>query len=122
MLHLFMRLAIGLLATLAIAIGACSLYNGAALFFAPVFGQFTGTVTPLSWVAAAIPVIVLSSLIALHAVLPIVGKSAYGRAFYIHALNGFYIGIYANRITDWLWRQPLLRDTYAAFRSQKSEV
>jgi len=122
MQNILVRVSIGLLATVTITIGACGLYNGAALFFAPVFGQLTGTVTPLNWIAAAVPVIILSSLIALHAVLPIVGKSAYGRAFYIHALNGFYIGIYANRIIDWLWRRPTMRDKYAAFRSQKSEA
>jgi hypothetical protein len=122
MQHIFVRLSIGLLSTLAIAIGACSLYKGAALFYGPVFGQIPGTVTPLHWIAAAVPVIVLTSLIVIHAVLPIIGKSAFGRALYIHSLNSFYIGIYSNQIVDWLWRQPTMREKFAAFKSQKSEA
>ncbi len=122
MQHTFMRLSIGLLATMTIALGACSLYKGAALFFAPVFGQLPGTGTPLHWIAAALPVILMTSLIVFRALLPAIEQSAFGRALYVYALNGFYIGIYANQIVDWLWRQPTMREKYAAIRRQKSEA
>jgi len=31
------------------------------------------------------------------------GRTAFGRKFYVHALNGFYVGTWGNRLLDLLW-------------------
>jgi NAD(P)H-quinone oxidoreductase subunit 5 len=35
------------------------------------------------------------------------GRSPYGRALYVHALNGFYVGTWANRMLNVLWPRNL---------------
>jgi len=40
-----------------------------------------------------------------HALLPVLGRTTSGRAFHVHALNGFYFGTVADRIVSRIWIQ-----------------
>lgn len=91
-------------ATVGVAIAAYALYAGAKAFLAPVIGQ---PLAPASgwmvWAAAILPVIVLALLTMIHGLLPVLGRSAAGRALHVHALNGFYFGALADRLVARLW-------------------
>lgn len=92
--------------TLAAALLAFGLYEGAAWFYAPVFGDLPVPVGPLAWIAALIPVAVFLILGMLYGLLPALGRTAAGRAFYVHALHGFYLGAIADRLVEQLWGAP----------------
>jgi len=96
--------------TLAAALLAFGLYEGAAQFFAPVFGELPAPAGPLAWIAAVIPVAVFLILGMLYGLLPALGRTAAGRAFYVHALHGFYLGAIADRLVEQLWGAPALPD------------
>ena len=65
-------------------------------------------------VAAMIPVATFAALIVVRAMLPALGRTAAGRAFYVHALNGFYFGAIADRLVDRVARIFGLREVQGA--------
>jgi NAD(P)H-quinone oxidoreductase subunit 5 len=83
---------------------AYCLYRGAGLFLSPVFGELPTPTGLLAWTAALLPVGALILLTAIQTILPILGSSPLGRAFYVHALHGFYFGAFADRVVDVVWR------------------
>lgn len=90
-------------ATLGVPVVAFALYAGAGAFLAPVLGPVPAPQGVAAWVAAALPVAALAGLTVAQAVLPAFGRTAAGRAFYVHALNGFYVGAVADRLVDRVW-------------------
>jgi NAD(P)H-quinone oxidoreductase subunit 5 len=90
-------------ATIGGAFLAGALYQGAAAFFAPIFGELPLPTGPLAWAAALLPVAVFTLLAALYALLPLVGRTPAGRVLYVHALHGFYIGTLADRLVERIW-------------------
>lgn len=114
-----------LLLTGATALLAFGLYQSAALYLAPVIGTLPVARGPLAWLAALLPVLATVVLIILHAYLPTLVQIARGRAFRIHALNGFYIGTLANRLVDVVWQQkpqsrsvPAISSAFAPARGE----
>lgn len=91
------------LATVVVVISAFTLYRGAGAFLAPVLGELPAPAGSLAWAAAILPVIALALLTVIQAILPALGHSSSGRAFYVHALHGFYFGAVADRIVDAIW-------------------
>lgn len=63
----------------------------------------------LAWISAAIPVIALTGLCVLHACLPLLNRRPAGRAFWVHALHGFYLGALADRVVAAVWPNRLAR-------------
>ncbi len=100
--------------TLAAAVLAFGLYEGAAQFFAPVFGELPTPTGPLAWIAAIIPVAVFLILGIVYGLLPALGRTAVGRAFYVHALHGFYLGAIADRLVERVWGGSPLPDARQA--------
>ncbi|MBA4190328.1 MAG: oxidoreductase [Planctomycetaceae bacterium] len=95
--------ALGIGATLAVPVAAFAAYRGAEEFLAPVIGTLPTPAGPLAWAAAVVPVMAFTGLTLVHALLPVFGRSASGRSFYVHALHGFYFGAVADRVVDGLW-------------------
>lgn len=90
-------------ATLGFGIVAFELYHLAAVFFEPVLGELTVASGPLAWTAAALPVVAFLLLAIMYILLPAIGRTALGRAFYVHALHGFYFGAVADRLVERIW-------------------
>lgn len=101
--NMMSRAAGGFLLTCAVSLVAFVLYRGTTAFLTPALGSLPISIGLFAWITAALPVVAFASLGVLHALLPTFGRSARGRAFYVHALNGFYLGIIANRIVDRIW-------------------
>ncbi|GAB4208149.1 MAG: proton-conducting transporter membrane subunit [Roseiflexaceae bacterium] len=97
------RIATALGLTLAVSLAAFGLYRGAGLFLAPALGDLPVADSPLAWAAAVIAAATVAGLALIHALLPVLNRSTAGRAFYVHALNGFYLGLIANRLVDRIW-------------------
>jgi NAD(P)H-quinone oxidoreductase subunit 5 len=95
--------ALGVVATAVIPIAAFAAYRGAGVFLAPVIGTLPAPAGPLAWAAAIVPVVAFVGLTVVHAMLPVLGRSATGRSLYVHALHGFYFGAVADRVVDGLW-------------------
>ncbi len=97
-------------ALLSTAIGtliAFGLYQGAEIYLAPVYGALPIAATPLSYAAALLPVLAVLGLSLINIMLPQISSTAAGRSFYLHALHGFYIGAYADKLVEAVWRdQP----------------
>lgn len=93
--------------TIATALTTFALYHAAARFLEPVLGHIPPASSPLAWAAAAVPLVGLACLTVLHALLPVASRSATGRAFYVHALNGFYLGAIADRLVDGFWTRVI---------------
>ena len=85
---------------LVISFTACTLYAWANTFFAPVFGVLPTEAGPVAWISASLPAIALAALCALHPLLPALMQTKRGRAFYVYALHGFYVGAHADQIVD----------------------
>ena len=100
----FTRITGALLATTLLVVAAFALYQGAAMFLAPVLGELPVPSGPLAWAAAAAPVIAPLLLTMVQALLPTFGHTSSGRAFYVHALHGFYFGVIADEVVDRIWR------------------
>lgn len=87
----------GIGAALVIALAGLALHAGATTLFSHL-----PAVTPpralLVWVAA-----IFTALFVFQALLWRAGHYALGRRLYVHALNGFYLGTYANRFLGLLW-------------------
>ncbi len=102
------------IATPASAILAFALYRGADLYLAPVLGESRPIESSTAIVAATIPVATFAALIVVRAMFPALGRTAAGRAFYVHALNGFYFGAIADRLVDRVARIFGLREVQGA--------
>jgi NAD(P)H-quinone oxidoreductase subunit 5 len=101
----FVGAAVALVLTVVACIAAFALYQGAALFFAPVLGDLPMPSGPLAWAAALLPIVAFVSLATVYALLPLIERTALGRAFRIHALHGFYLGALADRLVDQVWNR-----------------
>jgi NAD(P)H-quinone oxidoreductase subunit 5 len=93
------------LLTLIVAVVAFLLYQGAAIFFEPVLGSVPVLTGRLAWIAAVLPVIAFVLLATVHALMPVLHQSKMGRAFYVHALHGFYLGALADRLVAAVWKK-----------------
>ena len=82
------------------AVVAFALYRFASEFYFPEAAVAVG---PLAWAAAALPVVALATLSVLHACLPVIGRWPWGRALHVHALHGFYVGAFADRLVARVW-------------------
>lgn len=85
---------------------ALALYQVSTLFLQPVLGSLIPPSCLVTTLAAVIPLVTLVVLVVLHAYLPVLTRSAWGRAFYIHSLHGFYLGAMADRLVNGLWSHP----------------
>jgi len=94
-----------LLVTGVATVAAFSLYRGVGIFLAPVLGELPAPTGPLAWAAAVLPVVAFTALAVVHALLPVLGRNALGRAFHVHALHGFYFGTVADRVVGRIWGQ-----------------
>ncbi|MFO0806622.1 MAG: proton-conducting transporter membrane subunit [Gemmataceae bacterium] len=94
---------LGIGAAVAVPVAAFAAYRGAEEFLTPVIGTLPAPAGPLAWAAAVVPVIAFAGLTVVHALLPVLGRSATGRSLYVHALHGFYFGAFADRVVDGLW-------------------
>ncbi len=83
---------------------ALGLYRAANLYFAPLFGQLPADTGQTAWLAALIVIAVYLALTILQPLLPLLGGSRLGRALFVHALHGWYIGVFADRLVARLWR------------------
>ncbi|ADV61389.1 NADH/Ubiquinone/plastoquinone (complex I) [Isosphaera pallida ATCC 43644] len=92
--------------TLALCVCALGLYRGATLYLTPTLGPIAPATGPLAWIAAGLPVAAMVALTVIHALLPVIGRASLGRAFHVHALNGFYWGAVADRVVDALCGSP----------------
>ncbi|HEX8915126.1 MAG TPA: proton-conducting transporter membrane subunit, partial [Humisphaera sp.] len=104
------RVVTALATTAAAAVLAFGLYRGVAAYLAPVLGptpQLNGT---WMWVLAGVPVLTFAGLVVLHACLPALARTAAGRALYVHALHGFYLGAVADRAVEQLWPTAARKD------------
>lgn len=97
------RLAGTVLTTTAGVVAAFALYRAAGAFLQPVWGELPAPSGTLAWAAAILPVAALALLTVIQAVLPVLGHTPAGRAFYVHALHGFYFGAIADRFVDAVW-------------------
>ncbi len=73
------------------------LHAGSTAFFAHL-----PNVTPSPF-AVGFATVTFTALFFFQALLWRAGHHALGRRLYVHALNGFYVGTYANRLLGWLW-------------------
>lgn len=103
------RVAEALLATVVVAIVAFALYRGAGIYLAPVLGELPVPTGTLAWAAALLPMVSFVVLSVVYALLPAFGRTAAGRALYVHALHGFYIGAFADRIVERIWNSFAVR-------------
>ena len=94
------RLAIALGFTVAGSALACSLYAVSAWWVQPVTGTIIAPAGAAAWFAAVLPVLAIAVLAVLHALQPVLGSGAAGRALRIHAVSGFYVGIRVGRVLD----------------------
>lgn len=108
------RLASAIGLTTVAAVGAFALYHGAAMFLAPVLGSPVPPTGWFVWVLAGLPVLTITGLVVLHALLPVLAGTVAGRALYVHALHGFYFGAMADRLVEWLWRNPVRKEVQRA--------
>jgi len=88
---------------LLVSCAALALYRCAAVFLVPVLGDLPAARGPLAWIAAALPVLAFAGLAIMRALMPALERTTAGQALRIHALHGFYIGEYANRLTERIW-------------------
>lgn len=102
-MSVFRRTTAALAATASAALFTFALYHSVTRFLDPVLGHIDPPTGFLAWVAAAVPLIGLAVLTVIHALLPAASRFATARAFYVHALNGFYLGAIADRLVDGLW-------------------
>lgn len=102
------------LASAAVVFAAFALYGGAAAFLQPVLGELPHPSGPLAWAAASLPMLGLVLLTVVQAAMPTLGRSAAGRALYVHALHGFYFGAGADRLVDAVWNRLVPRSKEVA--------
>ena len=75
------------------------------------YGASFGNVTPLldrgipGLIIAIVVIALFSTLSVLSCALPFLTRSKYGGIYYSHAVNGFYLGLYGDRLVRALWPQ-----------------
>ena len=99
------RIAAALVGSYVAALAAFGLYCGAGDFLAPVLGEMSVQAGPWAWAAAILPLVAIVLLTILQPLLPVLGRHPTGRAFYVHALNGFYFGAIADSFVNWVWQR-----------------
>jgi hypothetical protein len=82
---------------------ALGLYQAAAWFLAPVLSGVPAVAGPAASILAVVPVAAFAMLAVLHAMLPVLSRTATGRALGVHALHGFYFGAVADRVVAAVW-------------------
>ena len=97
------RVVAALAVTAGTALAAYALYGAAGSFLRPVLGDLPIPSGPLAWAAAVTPMVAMAALVVVQASLPVLGRHPAGRAFYVHALNGFYFGAIADGLVARLW-------------------
>ncbi len=98
-----MAIGVGLSLTFAAAIGTVSLYHATNEFLHPVLAIPRTNPGTWVWLMATLPVVAVVILTVIHACLPTLANSGHGRTFYVHCLNGFYIGTLADRWVAKIW-------------------
>ena len=85
------------LAATGIALLSLILHGGAYALFSelPIHHPSVGLITAIG--------IIFTGLFSFQVLLWRTGHHAWGRIFYVHALNGFYVGTWANRLLNNLW-------------------
>ncbi|NOK59931.1 MAG: hypothetical protein GFH27_549291n123 [Chloroflexi bacterium AL-W] len=101
--------ALAFLTTMIIGILAVALYEGAEIFFTPVWGGLVVPAGPLVWAAAALPMVGFVLMVVLYTLLPTFSRTPAGRAFYVYALHGFYFGAIADRLVERIWNNFAVR-------------
>jgi len=99
----FGRAFVAVTVTVGGSIIAFALYHGAARFLSPAVGATIAPTGPAAWVTAAVAIAAVLLLVVLHAVLPSLGHTPFGRALRVHALHGFYFGALADRLVAFIW-------------------
>jgi NAD(P)H-quinone oxidoreductase subunit 5 len=92
--------------TAAAAVAAMTLHRGATVFYS--VGVMTAVpVDPLlAWPLGGVVLAATVALVIAHAMLPVLSRSAAGRAVRTHALHGFYCGAVADRLVRTLSFAP----------------
>lgn len=72
--------------------------HGVAAFF---YAELPISIPPL-WVSVFVGAVFVG-LFFIQSYVWRAGRTAFGRQFYVHALNGFYVGTWGNRLLDMLW-------------------
>jgi len=80
-----------------VALASLALHTGSTLLFSGIVA------VPIPSVVLGFVALVFIGLFFFQALLWRTGRHAAGRALYVHALNGFYIGTVANRLLNHLW-------------------
>lgn len=101
--------ALALISTVIIATFAVGLYQGAEIFFTPVWGDVLIATGPIAWAAAILPMVGFAFMVILYIVLPTFSRTSMGRAFYVHALHGFYFGAIADLLVERIWNNFAVR-------------
>jgi NAD(P)H-quinone oxidoreductase subunit 5 len=104
------RIAAAIGADFALAILALTINRIATNFLEPVFQSNAGSIPSslASRIAAILPPLAVAALSIFYALTPVIDRFVIGRALYVHALNGFYLGAYADRIVDSIWPARIL--------------
>jgi formate hydrogenlyase subunit 3/multisubunit Na+/H+ antiporter MnhD subunit len=79
---------------------ACALYAAVTLWLGPAAAGPSRIAGTAAWIAAGLPVAAIALLAAIHAGMPSLEIHRLGARLRIHAMNGFYLGIVANRAID----------------------
>lgn len=96
------------LTTIVVVFFSFSLYREAEFFLAPVTGELAIPLGIWAWVAALVPILAFTMLTVFQVVLPTFTDSSRGRAWYVHALHGFYFGALADRFVHALWSRVMI--------------
>lgn len=91
------------LATIAVAILAFALYRVAEYLAAPALGPIEPSFTVLACLRAGLPVLALAALVVFRAFQQPIAQTAWGHAFHVYALHGFYLGAIADHVIERLW-------------------
>jgi NAD(P)H-quinone oxidoreductase subunit 5 len=100
---------LAVLTTFAACFALFALYRIAGVFLEPVIHAPAPSQDPIAWLAAAIPLAAFTTLVVIHPFLPVLERSARGRAFHVHAMHGFYLGAVADRLVDLVWSRFWLK-------------
>jgi hypothetical protein len=103
--RLLVRVSGAVVASIVASVTSFALYRGAGMFLEPVLGELPVPTGPLAWALATLPVAMFVTLTVVYTLLGTLGRTSAGRAFYVHALNGFYFGVIADRVVGIVWNR-----------------
>jgi NAD(P)H-quinone oxidoreductase subunit 5 len=86
-----------------LGLAAFGLYRAAEIYLDPALAGARVPPGPMAWAMACVPVIAILSLVVLQAILPTISRWKLGQSLYVHALNGFYLGVIADRVVAAVW-------------------